>query len=113
MTNKEALKKNWIFYDQIGDKGGWGYGMNSIESLSMGICTLTEMNKSYEDFISDHPFVNINERSLGKTLTNLIKNRNSILLKGSQGKNWVGKYHDISKVADELYKYYKTLGLNS
>ena len=38
--------------------------MNSIESLSMGICTLTEMNQSYEDFINDHPFVNVNKKSL-------------------------------------------------
>ena len=114
VTNKDALnrkKKLDIFIDQIGDKGGWGYGMNSIESLSMGICTLTEMNQSYEDFIRDHPFVNINEKSLEKILNSLIKDQNSILLKGSQGKNWVSKYHDISKVADELYRYYKTLGI--
>ena len=26
--------------------------MNSVESLSMGICTLTEMNKEYEKFKS-------------------------------------------------------------
>ena len=59
------------------------------------------------------PFVNINEKSLEKILKSLIKDHNSILLKGSQGKNWVSKYHDISKVADELYRYYKILGLNS
>ena len=67
VTNRVALKKKSkldIFIDQIGDKGGWGYGMNSIESLSMGICTLTEMNQSYEDFINDHPFVNVNKSSL-------------------------------------------------
>jgi len=116
VPNKDALKRKKnldIFIDQVGDKGGWGYGMNSIESLSMGICTLTEMNQSYEDFISDHPFININEKSLERILKSLIKDHSSILLKGSQGKNWVSKYHDISKVADELYRYYKILGLNS
>ena len=116
VTNEEAIKRKKnldIFIDQVGDKGGWGYGMNSIESLSMGICTLTEMNQSYEDFISDHPFVNINEKSLERTLKSLNKDHNSVLLKGCQGKNWVSKYHDISKVADELYRYYRILGLNS
>ena len=87
--------------------------MNSIESLAMGICTLTEMNQSYQDFINDHPFVNINKESLRKTLTSLIKNHNTILLKGSQGKKWVRKYHDITKVADELYAQYKLVGLIS
>ena len=115
VINKEALNRKSkldIFIDQVGDKGGWGYGMNSIEALSMGICTLTEMNQSYEDFISDHPFVNINEKSFERVLAELIRNHETILLKGSQGKNWVNKYHDISKVGDELYKYYKLLGLN-
>ena len=116
VTNEEALnrkRKLDLFIDQVGDKGGWGYGMNSIESLSMGICTLTEMNQVYEDFIKDHPFVNINEKSLESMLTNLVGNHESILLKGSQGKTWVSKYHDINNVADELYKYYKILGLDS
>ena len=116
VTNKEALKRKRkldIFIDQVGNKGGWGYGMNSIESLSMGICTLTEMNQYYENFIRDHPFVNVNEQSLEKNLVKLVRDHKNILLKGFEGKTWVRKYHDISKVADELYKYYKLLGLNT
>ena len=115
VTNKTALKRKNkldIFIDQIGNKGGWGYGMNSIESLSMGVCTLTEMNQSYENFIKDHPFININENSLEITLRNLIKDNDRILRKGSNGKIWVNKYHRIDKVADELYKYYSLMGLN-
>ena len=116
VTNETALKRKSkldIFIDQIGDRGGWGYGMNSIESLSMGICTLTEMNKSYESFISDHPFININEKSLEAKLRTLIRDNDRILLKGAEGRRWVNKYHDISKVADELYKFYKLLGLKT
>ena len=41
----ERKKKADVFIDQVGDRGGWGYGMNSVESLSMGICTLTEQLK--------------------------------------------------------------------
>ena len=116
VTNREALKRKSkldIFIDQIGDKGGWGYGMNSIESLSMGICTLTEMNQSYQNFINDHPFVNINEKSLEAKLRELVKDPDNILLRGSEGKTWVNKYHSISKVADELYKYYSSIGLQT
>ena len=49
-TSEEAIKRKQrcdLFIDQIGDYGGWGYGMNSVESLSMGICTLTEINSEY------------------------------------------------------------------
>ena len=116
VTNRVALKKKSkldIFIDQIGNKGGWGYGMNSIESLSMGICTLTEMNQSYEDFISDHPFVNVNEKSLESKLRGLIKEPDNILLRGSEGKTWVNKHHSIGKVADELYRYYSSIGIKN
>ena len=116
VTNRVALKKKSkldIFIDQIGDKGGWGYGMNSIESLSMGICTLTEMNQSYEDFINDHPFVNVNKKSLEPKLRGLIKDPDNILLRGSEGKTWVNKHHSIGKVADELYRYYSSIGIKN
>ena len=116
VSNRRALKrksKSDIFIDQIGNRGGWGYGMNSIESLSMGICTLTEMNDAYEEFISNHPFININKNSLEAILRELINNHDRILLKGNEGKNWVGKNHDINKVADKLYKYYDSIGLTN
>ena len=87
--------------------------MNSIESLSMGVCTLTEMNQSYENFINDHPFINVNEKSLEAELRNLIKDPDSILLRGSEGGNWVNKHHAIDKVADELYEYYSLIGVKS
>jgi len=116
VSNRRALKrksKSDIFIDQIGNRGGWGYGMNSIESLSMGICTLTEMNDAYEEFISNHPFININKNSLEAILRELINNHDRILLKGNEGKNWVEKNHDINKVADKLYKYYDSIGLTN
>ena len=108
VSNRIALKRKKnldIFIDQIGNRGGWGYGMNSIESLSMGVCTLTEMNHEYESFIRDHPFVNINKNSLKSILEELMNNHERVLSKGSEGKTWVENYHDINKVADKLYKY--------
>ena len=103
--------KSDIFIDQIGNKGGWGYGMNSVESLAMGICTLTEMNEVYNSFIPNHPFINVNTNSLEAELRILINNREKILTQGKKGKIWVEKKHDINNVADELYNYYETLGL--
>ena len=50
LSHAAAIKRKArsdIFIDQIGDRGGWGYGMNSVESLSMGICTMTEINDKY------------------------------------------------------------------
>ena len=99
-----------IFIDQIGNKGGWGYGMNSIESLSMGICTLTEMNQSYNEFIPNHPFLHIDKNILEGTLRDLIGDRKISYL-GSKGLEWVRKNHDIEAVGDSLYAYYDSIRL--
>ena len=108
----ERKKGADIFIDQVGDKGGWGYGMNSVESLSMGICTLTEINDTYKSFIPDNPFINITSESLEYKLRSLIRNRSQIIESGNKGYEWVRKKHDISSVARKLYAYYELIGLN-
>ena len=114
LPHKDAIKRKQaadIFIDQIGDKGGWGYGMNSVESLSMGICTLTEMNQKYCEFLPDHPFLNINEMTFETVLKQLINNRPKILDYGRKGKEWVDKYHHYSGVQKTLYTYYREIGI--
>ena len=100
-----------IFIDQIGDRGGWGYGMNSVESLSMGICTMTEINDKYNSFIPDHPFVNVNQNNFDSVLRDLSQDRQKIEAKGIDARNWVVKNHDITQVSEKLYQYYKDMGL--
>ncbi len=114
VPHNEALKRKYksdIFIDQIGDKGGWGYGMNSVESLSMGICTLTQINEKYQSFIPDNPFININKNSLEPILNDLIKNKEKVYIASKKSKIWVEKNHDIRKVSDKLYDYYSSIGL--
>ena len=114
VSHEEAIKRKKkadIFIDQIGDKGGWGYGMNSVESLSMGICTLTQLNDLYQSFIPDNPFININKNNLKYVLNDLIENKNKVYLASKESKKWVKKNHDIKMVSDKLYSYYKLIGL--
>ncbi len=99
-----------INIDQISNTGGWGYGMNSVESLSMGICTCTNLIPEYEHFIPGHPFVNINHEHLYKQLAELIRNPDMILKKGAEGKTWVKKTHGVENVRDKLYEYYRETG---
>jgi len=115
LSHKEALTRKQladIFIDQVGDLGGWGYGMNSVESLAMGICTLTEMNEAYQAFIPDHPFVPVDSGSITKVLTELIQNRKKIVDFGLKSRAWVTEYHDIKQVSKKLYSYYQSIGLS-
>ncbi len=112
-THQEALrlKRNCdIFVDQISNLGGWGYGMNSLESLSMGIPTCTNMVPQYEEFLPDHPFINVDGQNLKDRLVQLIHDPELREKKGSEGRKWVGRRHDIKVVIKELYGYYRRLG---
>lgn len=107
----DRKSKSDIFIDQIGDRGGWGYGMNSVESLSMGICTMTEMNDSYNSFIPDHPFIAVTENTLENKIKDLIKDKDKVSKSGSNGRYWVQKHHDIKQVSEVLYNYYHNIGV--
>ena len=99
-----------IYIDQISNKGGWGYGMNSVESLSMGSCCCTNLIPEYEKFIPDHPFVNVSVENLYDKLKILLENPKRITTKGHEGKLWVEEHHDIRNVIRELYRIYRREG---
>ena len=67
-----------ILIDQIGNHGGIGYGMNSVESMAMGLCCMTEMTDECNTFFKGHPFININEHNFKQKLTSLIGDRPKI-----------------------------------
>jgi len=99
-----------ILIDQVHNRGGWGYGMNSVEALAMGLCCVTELVPEYVEFIPDHPFINVTGDTLYETLVDLISNNEKIIKYQRKGRSWVQKHHDLHQTADILYRYYKDLG---
>jgi len=109
-TQQEVIKIKQscdIYIDQIHNRGGWGYGMSSIESLSMGLVCLTELVREYQDFIPDHPFINVKKQNLREKILDLINNQELLYNKKVKSREWVVKYHDISNVSKSLYSFYE------
>lgn len=100
-----------ILIDQVHNRGGWGYGMNSVEALSMGLCCVTELIDEYVDFIPDHPFVNVNENNLYDSLRTLVNDKEGLLTHKKRSRAWVIKYHDMHNTIEVLYKYYNERGI--
>lgn len=98
-----------ILIDQVHNRGGWGYGMNSVEAMSMGLVCVTELIPKYEEFIPDHPFVNVTGDTLYLTLKELVRDRNRIRNIKRKSRGWIVKYHDLHNTADTLYRYYEEL----
>ena len=99
-----------ILIDQVHNRGGWGYGMNSVEALAMGLCCITELNPEYSKFIPDHPFINVTGNTLYEKLKQLIFTKTELIAKKHYGRKWVEKKHDYQMTAKTLYQYYKETG---
>ena len=107
----QKIKKTCdILIDQVHNRGGWGYGMNSVEALSMGLCCVTELLPEYVNFISDHPFINADAKSLYNILSELITNKDKIIKYKKKSISWVYKYHNYTNTSRVLYNYYENLG---
>ena len=101
--------KSDIAIDQVGGKmGGTGYGKAGLETLAMGIPTITNMTQEYSEWLSDNPFVKANNaEELYKKLIELIESKDLRKSSGERGKRWVEKYHGYKNVDTRLKELYR------
>jgi glycosyltransferase involved in cell wall biosynthesis len=99
-----------IAVDQLTNLGGWGYGMSSLETLAMGIPTLTNIPPEMADRIPNHPFIHVTPETLESELKKLIEDGEYRRRKGKEGRAWVERVHDIEVVTDRLYGDYRREG---
>ena len=108
-----ALKKQAdIYVDQVANVAP-GYGMNSIEAMAMVLACCTNMDEDYQAFMPEHPFVNVNPGNLLGKLTELVENPDLIRERGRAARRWAETHHDLNVVGDQLYGYYRRLGIVS
>jgi hypothetical protein len=88
-----------VLVDQLTDLGGFGYGMNSMECLSMGIPSITYINPQYDKFLKKHPFINANKDNIKEVLTKVLTNPEFLLKKSSESRKWVIKEHNYLNVS--------------
>lgn len=104
LPHKEALRRKsqcHIFVDQIGDLG---YGINSLESLAMGIPTCSCLAPGFEEKYPLHPFVVIDRNNIKLKLVELVKSKELRKQKGEYGRAWVQRYHDSQQVVKTIHK---------
>ncbi|MCU0427900.1 MAG: hypothetical protein MUF71_19995 [Candidatus Kapabacteria bacterium] len=92
------------FIDQIGELG---YGVNSIESLIMGVPTAVELMPDFEQFLEQycgekHPFYLCRKATLEEDLRAMLRDSSVWEMRGNQGKAWAEKHHSVRSVADVI-----------
>lgn len=112
MTHAEALKLKstcHIAVDQVAD-GDMGYGVNSLETLAMGICTVTSLSDVYVDFIPDHPFAIAFPDDLERVLRSLVLDEDLRRKHALAGPPWIARTHHWRTVAEAMHRRYRELG---
>jgi len=89
-----------IFVDQIGDLG---YGINSLESLAMGIPTCSCLAPGFAEMYPDHPFVVVDAENLKSALQRLIDNADLRRDLGEKGRKWVSIHHDAGQIVKQIH----------
>ncbi len=97
-----------VLIDQLTDLGGYGYGINSLEALSMGIPCITYINPEYEKFIPDHPFINANVKNIQEVIEGVILNEKLREEKGIYGRKWVKKYHSADNISNKILNSFES-----
>jgi hypothetical protein len=102
-----------ISIDQVGGTmGGTGYGKAGLETLAIGIPTITNMSSEYAAWLPENPFIVANDgEELYSKLNFLIDNPTFRVEAGNKGISWVKKYHGYEQVNEKLYELYKLKGI--
>lgn len=108
-----AKRQSDIVIDQITNLGGVGYGVSSLEALSMGIPVCTRLTPEYEAFIPDHPFIGVTPETLYDQLVRLIQDPALRIKHGRHGRQWVTQYHDARNVVRHMHTIYEARGWES
>ncbi len=105
--------KSDICIDQVGGTmGGTGYGKAGLETLAMGIPTVTNMSADYKNWLPENPFVVANNtEELYAKLNELIESKELRKELGKNGIAWVEKYHGYKNVNKKLMELYKQAGI--
>jgi hypothetical protein len=102
----EEKMRSHIAIEQVGNFGGTGYGVNSLETLAMNMPTLTEFTPGYARFLAEgHPFVLVTKETLREALLRLIDNDEYRERIGEQGRPWVIKNHSYQSVWQTMLGY--------
>jgi hypothetical protein len=99
---KEALNLKTscdIFIDSIGEIG---YGINSLESLAMGIPTAVEILPDLEELLGEHPLINISASNMDETLIPYIEKEQLRSELGIRSKEWVRQIHNPIDIAKNI-----------
>jgi len=90
-----------LFIDQL---SGLGYGVNSVESLAMGIPTFSSLEPHFKEKYPDSPLIGVTPETLGSALIPYLKSPELRVKQGKLSREWVREVHDVRRVVMHIHK---------
>lgn len=100
-----------ICIDQIGNRGGTGYGVSSLEMMAQGIPCISDFTQLLVDFMPMHPFYLADPLNLEKVLIGILENPQQLVARGEWSKRWLEETHGYTAVYNRLMKLYDKTGI--
>lgn len=97
--------------DQIGNRGGTGYGVSSLETFAAGIPCVSDFTEALAARLPGHPFYLAGQDNLESVLAGILSDPSGLFERGRQAKAWLESYHGYAGVRSRLAALYARMGL--
>ena len=97
--------------DQIGNRGGTGYGISSLEMFAAGIPCMSDFTDFLSDSLPGHPFFLADPDTLELELAAILSHPESLAERGERSRLWLQETHSYASVYLTMKSLYAKLGL--
>ncbi len=96
--------------DQIGNRGGSGFGISSLECFAMGIPCISDFTPEVEALMPGHPFYIAAPENLESSLRQILVNPESLEKKGLESFLWIQQNNSFECVYQQKMELYRQCG---
>ena len=113
LTQDECRKVKYtcdLCVDQIGNRGGTGYGVSSLEMFAAGIPCLSDFTDFLADSLPGHPFYLADPATLENVLAGILADPRELAERGTRSRAWLRATHGYDAVRPRMAELYSKLG---
>lgn len=97
--------------DQVGNRGGTGYGVSSLETFAAGIPCVSDFTDALAALLPGHPFYLATPESLETVLAGILSDPSGLFEQGRRALAWLRATHGYASVRPRIAALYEGMGL--
>lgn len=97
--------------DHVGNRGGTGYGISSLEMFAAGIPCVADFADYLVEAMPDHPFHLATPETLEAVLEGILRNPEALPARGEESRRWLERTHGYASIYPRMRELYAGIGL--